>query len=360
MALIKCPECGKEISDKAGRCPHCGYPIDQRIDPDLEVLQQNSIEEQQNKIIGQKPKKKKSKKIVIIAGVLIAIIAIGTGVYFAVTADSRKYDRAQELYAAENYEEALTEFEELGIEEMIEKCEYALSPEGQFLSTLCKSWEARWGQSGYGKTEEEIYEENTAIELDMISSFYDAKFNDDKLGEYARQYIDLLNEAMDSLKSYTVDYNTFYKKWNETYRKRTILIKKIVEEYGLTVDKQYQDTLESVLQDAVAAEELEKMRQSIQDMVSNFDLTYTTNEWGLTTYKLSMENTTAYTFDYFYVDINILDADGNIISTGNGSQVTNWMPGQKANVDAWVNIDDPSRIVSASYTVHYQSGSYYE
>lgn len=27
MALIKCPECGKEISDKASACIHCGYPI---------------------------------------------------------------------------------------------------------------------------------------------------------------------------------------------------------------------------------------------------------------------------------------------------------------------------------------------
>ena len=27
MSLIKCPECGKEISDKAVACPHCGYPV---------------------------------------------------------------------------------------------------------------------------------------------------------------------------------------------------------------------------------------------------------------------------------------------------------------------------------------------
>lgn len=27
MALIKCPECGKEISDKAESCPCCGAPI---------------------------------------------------------------------------------------------------------------------------------------------------------------------------------------------------------------------------------------------------------------------------------------------------------------------------------------------
>lgn len=27
MALIKCPECGKEISDKAPACPNCGMPL---------------------------------------------------------------------------------------------------------------------------------------------------------------------------------------------------------------------------------------------------------------------------------------------------------------------------------------------
>ena len=27
MALIKCPECEKEVSDKASACPHCGCPL---------------------------------------------------------------------------------------------------------------------------------------------------------------------------------------------------------------------------------------------------------------------------------------------------------------------------------------------
>lgn len=27
MALIKCPECSREISDKASTCPNCGFPI---------------------------------------------------------------------------------------------------------------------------------------------------------------------------------------------------------------------------------------------------------------------------------------------------------------------------------------------
>jgi DNA-directed RNA polymerase subunit RPC12/RpoP len=27
MALIKCSECGKDVSDKAASCPHCGAPL---------------------------------------------------------------------------------------------------------------------------------------------------------------------------------------------------------------------------------------------------------------------------------------------------------------------------------------------
>lgn len=27
MALAKCPECGKEVSDRAKVCTHCGYPL---------------------------------------------------------------------------------------------------------------------------------------------------------------------------------------------------------------------------------------------------------------------------------------------------------------------------------------------
>ena len=364
MALIKCPECGKEISDKAKTCPNCGYPIKKITGTENEILEQTEVGKQQYDIVVQKPRKKISKKSIIIIGTIVSSIIIGVIVYLIVTADSRKYDNAQELYASEEYEDALTEFKELGTyknsADMVEECEYALSTDGQFLNMLRKSLMARWDLSEDGKTEEEIYEDNTAIELEMLSDFYDTKFNDDTLGEYARQYIDLLNEAMDSLKNYTVDYNVFHYDWNNIYGQRTMLIKKFIEEYDLTVDEQYQDTLDGMLKDASGAEEQEKMKQDIQNMISNFVLTHTTDEWNYTMYKLSMENTTEYTFDYFYVDINALDSEGNIIATGNASQVTNWTPGQKAEVDVWLNIDDPDRIVSTSYTAHYQSGNYYE
>lgn len=30
MALIKCPECGKEVSDRAPACIHCGFPLENK------------------------------------------------------------------------------------------------------------------------------------------------------------------------------------------------------------------------------------------------------------------------------------------------------------------------------------------
>ena len=38
MALIKCSECGKEVSDKAKTCPNCGNPTqNKKFDVDKEM-----------------------------------------------------------------------------------------------------------------------------------------------------------------------------------------------------------------------------------------------------------------------------------------------------------------------------------
>ena len=39
MALFKCPECGRQISNKAVSCPGCGYPISKEVGNDKTDLQ---------------------------------------------------------------------------------------------------------------------------------------------------------------------------------------------------------------------------------------------------------------------------------------------------------------------------------
>ena len=96
MALIKCPECGKKVSDQATACIHCGYPISSVFNPEekltLSLNRESFNKSEFNKDIEQKhgdvedcvidaKKKLKSWKIVLIISValfslLLAVIVL--------------------------------------------------------------------------------------------------------------------------------------------------------------------------------------------------------------------------------------------------------------------------------------------
>ncbi len=46
MSLIKCPECGKEVSSKSKVCIHCGYPISEDVELLKKAKQQEELESQ--------------------------------------------------------------------------------------------------------------------------------------------------------------------------------------------------------------------------------------------------------------------------------------------------------------------------
>ena len=52
MALIKCPECGLSISDKAAACPNCGYPLQPAPEPvEYELTRSNPSESKIGKFL---------------------------------------------------------------------------------------------------------------------------------------------------------------------------------------------------------------------------------------------------------------------------------------------------------------------
>ena len=71
MALIKCPECGKEISDHAISCPNCGYVLPKSSKTKDEHNKWNTDE--------MKTKSKKNTKFAII--LTLAFIAVGAIVF---------------------------------------------------------------------------------------------------------------------------------------------------------------------------------------------------------------------------------------------------------------------------------------
>ena len=76
MALIQCPECGQTISDRAEKCPKCGYPItpvekEAVIEP-AAIVSEQPVAQEKNK-----------KKIIILMCLVVLAVAIGVGLFFA-------------------------------------------------------------------------------------------------------------------------------------------------------------------------------------------------------------------------------------------------------------------------------------
>ena len=78
MALINCPECGREISEMAKSCPHCGCPIQKPTENKGSSSKPKKTHNSENQ--NEKPKKKGScLKIILIvlAALMVLIVLIG-------------------------------------------------------------------------------------------------------------------------------------------------------------------------------------------------------------------------------------------------------------------------------------------
>lgn len=81
MALIKCPECEQSISDKATKCPKCGYPIQEYLNGKTEETQTEktdgaTVVAKTYADIQQAPIQRKSKKKLVIALLAACVIVV--------------------------------------------------------------------------------------------------------------------------------------------------------------------------------------------------------------------------------------------------------------------------------------------
>jgi hypothetical protein len=116
MALINCPECNKEISDKAESCPNCGCPIN--------IVGQSMIQE-------NKTKTKKSKKKYILIPLLIIILVCLSGIsfyYIKIIKPENTYKQAIKLMNEGKYDDANSIFKEINsykdVNELQDKLKY--------------------------------------------------------------------------------------------------------------------------------------------------------------------------------------------------------------------------------------------
>jgi hypothetical protein len=94
MALINCPECDREISDRVIACPHCGFPLKEEIKSDEDLKPQNV------QITGVKVEKRKVILYILVPLLILSLIA---GAYFIYNGIKVKKEKAAYQAAFNEY-----------------------------------------------------------------------------------------------------------------------------------------------------------------------------------------------------------------------------------------------------------------
>ncbi len=193
MSLIKCPECGKEVSDSAEMCPNCGYPI-KPVKPTLKKFNLQAID-WKNFIISH-------KKVIIIIG----IILIGCLIVNSAINQTNNYNQAKEF---QEYESKL------------QTVSNQIYSSANTAEDLCNLTAEVWYNSIY---HEESYKTDKYTKKD--NGFWVSDFNDallslylDKTDEYSAlsDEQDEISNLLDKLKDPPEKYKDCYDALTETY-----------------------------------------------------------------------------------------------------------------------------------------------
>lgn len=90
MALIVCPECNKQISDQAGACPHCGYPLI------------NTAEKPKNQIQTTRKRKINVVNAILFSVLILAAAVLVTCVLLLISNNRKKQEDYQESVRKES------------------------------------------------------------------------------------------------------------------------------------------------------------------------------------------------------------------------------------------------------------------
>lgn len=231
-----------------------------------------------------------------------------------------------------------------------------------FITDMGKGLEARWTlndadeeKEGYDEIQEQSDEEKKMMlsyidaELDNIGKYTDEKFEDSNLQELAIKYVNLLKKHKEICKYIPVDYDGKYtEEFDPIYNERSKIIEDLVENYGLTVDEKYQDTLDEFITNSQLVKEQDAQINAVSEMLGTISFEEASDESGWKTYESIVENTTGTDFQQFYVTINLLDEDGVIVDTMYDT-VGDFKDGAKAKLDFSTDKEFDSTEVSASW-----------
>lgn len=226
MALIVCPGCGKEISDKATVCPKCGHVIEKEEQPKLIVCEEcgsefdesldscpncgcpKPVKQQEDvpqKVEVTKVSVNKKKVITVVSVAIVVILAIISGIFAKNSIDKKNAEKSAKAYY--NKLESATSTMFLG-------CASAESAAGLIHDV--------WYNAIYEKTDAST-DEYTKPDGYFVSDFNDALFNlqtdtsfSDKISDIEKNQ-ESVEKLMKELKNPPAEHKEAYDTLKEFY-----------------------------------------------------------------------------------------------------------------------------------------------
>lgn len=209
MALIKCPECGNQVSDKAATCPHCGVAI-----------------------AGQTPvlRRRNSRNVLIVAFV-VSLVIVGVVAYF--------YTNAQEHNELDAWENAMRSSDEAVLQNYLDM--YADAPQAHRDSIMS----------------------HLALLNKVDSEWQDALVNNSRMAflAYLRKYPESIHKTEALLKLDSIDWADAVRADNmESYKKYI----------SLHADGQYIDEAQMKLETLEKNDVTPADKQLVADVLTSF------------------------------------------------------------------------------------------
>ena len=208
-----------------------------------------------------------------------------------------------------------------------------------FIQSLAKGYEARdtlVGQSSKAEKSAEYYEKLVDAELEQVEQYQSAQFSDSKLQESAIAYINALKDQRAAAELYATDNSKYKQDWQKAYDKRTALLKTFVDDYGLTVSADHQDSLDKLVSHGKKVKRDNDQKEAIESLASSINLEFTEQ------YSTFIGKTTA-TFD----------SNGIKVET-TSLYASHWLDGETIALDCYTSIMEPPstvKVIPSNYKV---------
>lgn len=202
--------------------------------------------------------------------------------------------------------------------------------EDRFPDRLAEGLQKRWQLEKDLKVDRKyVYtkEDWTAMfdaEYEKLASFKEDKFKDEALRELANRYIRHLEESYETLEQFGTD------QWTDEYNSRvyqqqTVTLVELNKLFPITVAEEYEKNLTKMLNNG----EIIQMVTTIIDQIYFLDIRDT--GYG-TTYETTIRNSTSLTFEWFTLEVELLDDSGNVLDT-KLLELTSWEPEEKVRLN---------------------------